>query len=305
MKSIVLLFGAGASYGAGDIIPEQPPLGFQLYKRLAEIYPSSWGVFPSTLKVNFEENFEAGMEIIYKDHSQNIAELMQQMAVYFIQFRPYSESSLYCKLIQDLQNIGLLNAVLFSTLNYECVLEFSLLNQGFSIAYFDKGEESNQVPVWKLHGSCNMFSKNFALSQGVKFTRGISFGGGLQALFDVGTVVEKCLVDTGLPPAMCLYMKGKRLQVSPAIIERLQVDWQNAVMNCQAVICVGVNPLPEDSHIWRPLAETEAHFYFIGSEEAFLEWRQDYRSNPSEFLGSHFDQGYPILLRRLKQYESH
>ena len=38
----VILFGAGASYGAGHIQPEAPPLGEGLYEALATHYPNEW-----------------------------------------------------------------------------------------------------------------------------------------------------------------------------------------------------------------------------------------------------------------------
>jgi hypothetical protein len=45
----VVLFGAGASYGAGGIVPDSPPLGWDLYDRLCRCYPDSWGALPPTL----------------------------------------------------------------------------------------------------------------------------------------------------------------------------------------------------------------------------------------------------------------
>lgn len=60
-KSIIFLFGAGASYGSGGIIPETPPLGFQLYEILEEIYPGSWGALPEKYKSGLRKDFENGI----------------------------------------------------------------------------------------------------------------------------------------------------------------------------------------------------------------------------------------------------
>ena len=131
MRDVVFLFGAGASYGAGDIVPEPPPLGTQLYGALSHVYPKSWGAVPKEAKQKFEErNFEDGMEIIYEKYSTAIPQLMREMAVYLIQFRPSSGRSLYSRLARTVQKNSLLPQVLFSTINYDCVLEFSLLGLG-------------------------------------------------------------------------------------------------------------------------------------------------------------------------------
>ena len=42
-RDIVILFGAGASYGAGHVLPQVPPLGPNLYDALAAQYPDKWG----------------------------------------------------------------------------------------------------------------------------------------------------------------------------------------------------------------------------------------------------------------------
>jgi hypothetical protein len=42
-RDIVILFGAGASFGAGHVLPAAPPLGLALYDALATQYPNVWG----------------------------------------------------------------------------------------------------------------------------------------------------------------------------------------------------------------------------------------------------------------------
>ncbi len=77
------------------------------------------------------------MRLIHEQFGSYIPILMRDMAIYFIQFRPHNKATLYCKLIQDIQKIGLVDKSLFSTLNYECLLEYSLLEHGLPITYFD------------------------------------------------------------------------------------------------------------------------------------------------------------------------
>ena len=42
-RSVVILFGAGASYGAGNVLPYPPPLGRDLYDKLSDEFPATWG----------------------------------------------------------------------------------------------------------------------------------------------------------------------------------------------------------------------------------------------------------------------
>src|SRR5436190_22597378 len=124
MRDILFFFGAGASYGAGGTLPEQPPLGGQLFPILEQMCPGTWGGLPSEIRNGFRSrDFEYGMQLIYDKLGGAIPQLMRDMALYFIQFRPFKRRTLYCKLIDDLRRIGLLDRSAFSTLNYDCVLE--------------------------------------------------------------------------------------------------------------------------------------------------------------------------------------
>jgi len=282
-KDIVFLFGAGASYGAGGVLPEQPPLGCQLYSILERIYPGSWGGLPVEIREVFKSDFEHGMQLVHDRVGGAIPSLMREMAVYFVQFRPHDRATLYCRLIEDLHKNGLLERVLFSTLNYECLLEFSLLHHGHGIAYFDEGT-GNQVPVWKLHGSCNIFSHGVQAGPGIAYGTGVVWEGGIEAFLDSNLVIQRCLVETALAPVMCLYMHGKPLSVSPAAIHGQQKAWAERVDAASVVVSIGVRPLTGDDHIWKPLASTSAQLYFIGDSTVLDQWSKPNRTGATEHL---------------------
>ena len=301
-RDIVFLFGAGASHGAGNILPESPPLGFQLYAELARVHPGSWGRLPAEIRRALQSNFEDGMQLIYDRMSLVIPELMRQMAVYFVQFRPASGRTLYCSLIDALTRYGLLDRVLFSTLNYDCVLELSMLGRGIRFNYFEAADSNPGVPVWKLHGSCNMFATGVEATPGVQYTAGATFEGGLRASLEVNEIMETCLVKTALAPAMALYMRGKPLNISPGVIRSLQARWKEAVSRSTAIFCVGVNPYPDDVHIWQPMAESAANLHFIGGKALFEAWLAQFRAGRGEFIDDRFASGFEILGRRLAEY---
>ena len=300
MRDIVFLFGAGASYGCGGVVPEQPPLGAQLYSCLRSSYPSSWGALPAHIKSQISTDFELGMQLIYDELGFAIPSLMREMAVYLIQFRPYKRSTLYDRLITELAKCDLLKRVLLSTLNYDCVLEFCLAEGSHPISYFDDAA-SDEIPVWKLHGSSNMFSHGVQAGQDVSYGTGVTWEGGIEAFLDPGVVIQKCLVETGLSPVMCLYMKGKVLHVSPSAIQSLQKSWAERILAASAIFCVGVRPVEGDSHIWDPLSKTSANLYFVGNQTELIEWAGKHREGVSEHLGNRFGSAYSSICDRIKK----
>lgn len=61
MRDIVFLFGAGASAGAGNILPERPPLGAELFSELLRLFPGSWGLVPQDIQNRLLADFEDEM----------------------------------------------------------------------------------------------------------------------------------------------------------------------------------------------------------------------------------------------------
>lgn len=189
--TLTFLFGAGASAGAGSILPERPPLGAELFKELRRLCPRTWGSLSASMATDLELDFEAGMGRVAEEMSVVVPSLMRDMAVYFIQFRSIGRGSLYDRLIRDLEERGLLGSAVFSTLNYECILEYALLEAGLQIDYFGNSGIGVQQ-ILKLHGSCNMFSVGVQATPGVTYTKGVVFEGGIQAWLDRSRVVESC-----------------------------------------------------------------------------------------------------------------
>jgi hypothetical protein len=298
------LFGAGASFGAGSILPESPPLGGGLFDELVVSYPGSWGRLPDELLTTFRNvGFEAGMRIVFDQYGNAVPQLMREMAVYFIQFRPYQQKTLYCQLVRALIQSNALQNVKFGTLNYECVLEFSLLEAGFAVEYFPGGTSPEAVQVWKPHGSCNMFSQGLQAGPDVSYGTDVVWEGGAQAFFDPNRVIEHCLVETGLAPVMSLYMEGKPLAVSPGVIRQIQEGLAEEILAAGAVFVVGVRPVLADKHIWDPLAQTKAPIFYIGDQTVFERWANSCRyGRVSTFLGNSFSSAFQLLIREIIDY---
>jgi len=281
----LILFGAGASFGAGAIIPEPPPLGNRLFSELVKNFPSSWGNLPSDITASFREHFENGMARLWTNLPTAIPLLMQHLTLYLVQFRPLSNGRcLYFRLIKWANKERKFSEIYLSTLNYDLILEYCIYSQGIEIDYAPGSLTEKFATVLKLHGSCNFLLQDVSASRGISFA-GVSFDGKIQ-IVSPSQAIEYCLGNSALYPAMALYMSPKNVQIAPSQIRAIQEGWKQAVLEAQRVLVIGVHPYPQDSHVWGPLAETEAKLGYIGAEKAFQDWVVGYRKKwESEFLG--------------------
>ena len=297
----VILFGAGASFGAGDVYPvERPPLGDQLFGELARCYPGSWGALPPDIHLKFREKggFELGMAMLWERHSPAVPTLMQEMALYFLQFRPREPgSTLYCSLAKAIKESGTTNQVLLSTLNYECLLEGSIARQSMQVNYGDFPGSDGSVTVWKLHGSCNFLPEGIQATRGVSFTRGVLFETAVRAVGDLNEAVAFCLGDNALPPVMCLFMEGKPTQVAPGTVAAIQEAWRGVVAKAEKVALVGVGPNPADAHLWDALATMPGSLVYVGNEGKFWSWARVHRAQgESKVIADSFNKGIEQLI---------
>ncbi len=288
MKNIVL-FGAGASYGSAHIRPESPPLGGALFEKLAELYPAIWGALPPEYVKDFE-NFETGMLKVMESGNHWISPLMQSMALFFITFAPDSSGlDLYSQLIAKLKSTGGMAKTLFSTLNYECVLELAASQQGISVNYNEPTNLANSVTIWKLHGSCNFIPD----PQEISMRRGASYAWGMTINVKLLPVspseaAKWVMGDTTLYPAMCMFTLNKPSQISPAVFSQYQQKWAKLIVDAENVVVIGVKPHTPDKHIWVPLSETKAKSFFVGGESEFNSWSPKREDRITYYLGSTF-----------------
>ncbi len=298
----VILFGAGASYGSGAVVPQPPPLGGTLYGVLASEFPQSWGSLPAVIQRKFEKTFEVGMGALLATGSQAVPPLMQEFAKLFSRYQLGSPNA-YVSLLESLDRAGKLTGTAFATLNYECLLEWALMTRG------RRGECGDVLPgpqgsyIWKLHGSCNFILRSDQLYV-APATTGLVFGPQPNFDADIEVIDPRSVADrlrnTGLYPAMAYYAQGKQVQMSQRSIRMIQDIYARAVPNATSIGVIGVRPNVADEHVWGPLAATPARVLFVGSRESFSEWRKDHRGDrPTKYLGSHFDATIDALVGAL------
>src|SRR5215813_3940810 len=87
-RDIVILFGAGASYGAGHVLPQATPLGPDLYDALAVHYPREWGSESHLGKMwgtQFRTDFERTLseQVVPQVSSLTLLEWHRRVAEFF------------------------------------------------------------------------------------------------------------------------------------------------------------------------------------------------------------------------------
>ncbi len=293
MRSVIL-FGAGASYGAGDIIPNKPPLGAELYSELSKNFPKSWGVLPQDAKDEFEVNFERGMGVIWDKYSGAVVELMRHMALYFAQFRAKKPgSTAYASLAREIQQRKLNGKVIVATLNYECLLELEFSHAGVEFSYSLEEVPQGTIKVLKPHGSCNFIPEGISGPIGsIQIERGAAIDMPVRVNGNMNEVIKHVLTQA-LPPIMCLYLEGKPTQVATGTVKAIQKNLQDEISEAKVVVVVGVHPNPEDTHIWDSIASCQGDVGYIGtSSEVFVHWAKEYRpQGRSIFLAESFESG--------------
>lgn len=302
MIKTVFLFGAGASYGCGDVYPHPPPFGDKLYECLCTRFPDSWGSLPSGLKSLFENSFEEGMDCLWKEHADKSSLCLQHMGMYFCHFTPASgKGTLYRELISKLGDLpGNGKGVLLSTLNYDLLVDGELTQAGIDVNYCFSAERESGLPFIKLHGSCNWFLDFPCISRNMQFGSSTIINARMYSL-DREDAVEKYLTgDTSLYPVMRLYTKEKPAQLQPNFFENLDKQWSEIIMSAEQVAIIGVRPYPLDQHIWAPLVKTRARILYIGDRDAYQEWQKDSgRLADTIFIAEYFDEGLNSLLEQL------
>lgn len=297
MKKVVL-FGAGASHGSGDVHPCPTPLGNMLYKELKTRFPSTWGKLPSQIDKVFISNFEDGMYILVnrKEQSEKVPQLVRDMAKYFIEFKFTNNENLYHKFVRELKDTT--KGIVYGTLNYDILFEQGLETNNLLPIYFE--ELPDKILLLKLHGSCNFLPpKGFECTDS-RFRGNVKFIDYPIRVASPEETIQFCYSDSSISPTMCLYTKLKIAQFGHGQIEKIRQLWNKYVTNAEKILIIGARWHEEDTHIWDLLSETRAKLAFIGSKDSFDEWTNSRRDiNSSEYLGYSwtdcFDAGITFL----------
>ncbi|RYE01963.1 MAG: hypothetical protein EOP50_01070 [Sphingobacteriales bacterium] len=297
MKTLVL-FGAGASHGSGDVFPHPPPLGNGdngLFARL-ELLGGIAASIPLEMRNLLRRNFEAGMAEYYKYSRGSTSELQREIAGYLAQFTPRITNE-YCGILRILGNYN----VTYSSLNYDLLFELACTLEGLTPCYSITSDERN-VGLLKIHGS-----SNFWPAIPIGFMKGITISDcnvDVQApiiCLNQNETLVRCKIDKGAAPAMALYAEGKAVKVSPDFVSRQQDDWEQCVREASDIYIIGVRVHTVDSHIWEPLAKTEGrvtYFGLSGDHFDFQTWANASQKQNAFFVEANFEGAVDWLSKK-------
>jgi len=269
---LVILVGAGASFGAFDVPSRRPPLGDDLFESLVGAFPDTWGSLPDAVVATFRsDGFELGMAAL-REEAVHTQDSLIDMSIYFSAFRLLPGVNRYLALTVLLQSLGPSVEFSFASLNYETYLEQSLARIGLGVLYGGEpraGVDEAFVRVIKPHGSCN-----FVADTGTNTFEGVTMVGG-QA-YIAGAPLKAVSLDevakareTGFPSAMSLYAPGKPDMICPEFVARIREDWKSTIRDADAIVVIGARPmLDSDPHIWIPIIDSSAPFALIGGDGA-------------------------------------
>src|ERR1700674_2532963 len=131
--SVLFLFGAGASYGSGDCVPEPPPLGKDLFLKLVKAGGIARTVKPPMSEL-FIKDFEKGMAAFFTERNADVNPFLRDMALYFLPFAP-GPKNIYVKLFSAIAKGD--HAIVVATTNYEMLIELAIQAAGLRLGVLE------------------------------------------------------------------------------------------------------------------------------------------------------------------------
>ena len=296
-----MLFGAGASFGSGQVVPKPPPMTADILVALERLFPTAWGALPQDLRLLLRSDFEVGMKEVGEKNPHDLPPLQRSMASFFFGFVP-GQDNLYRDLARRIKH-NAWPGVLIS-LNYERLLELSLATEGVRPFIGSPPDSGPSIELCLPHGCCHIFCES------VRGTaRGISFSGSNVATRGPVKVITepaahaKRIREDAFPPVMSYFDPAKLTTSGVNFIEQQRARYDAIVRGARTVAIVGFKVRPHDTHLWEALAATNADIVYCSGESAgreFARWASNNREGKvSEVLYGYFDESFDDLCARL------
>lgn len=297
--SSVILFGAGASYGSNN--RNVPPIGDDLFFALQQFNPTGWGSLPSSITQEFQGDFENGMTKLSQTHSHAMPILQRAMAAFFFNFIP-TENNLYHILAKRIKESDWRGAI--ATLNYERLLEISLIYEGIQPVVGSEVKGKNQIELCFPHGCCHLFCEGIkASARGVSFSGvGVSFDGPIKIISNLQEHNYRINNDA-VPPVMSYFEPQKNTSAGVSFVRGQRERWSQLISQSRVIAAIGIRVRERDSHIWNPLKETPAKIVYCGGStggQEFARWHKKYRTGKDYLICQrYFADEFDLLCNEL------
>lgn len=299
MTYSVVLFGAGASYGSDNM--GTPPLGSDLFAALSSFNKTGWGQIHVDLADNFRLDFEDGMKMLSKSYSHWMPPLQRAMAAYFFNFAPRS-SNLYRRFTRRIIRSNW-NGVL-STINYERLLELSLIEEGLRPIVGRSRINSSEIEICLPHGCCHLFCESIRGSSSMVSFAGpmVTTNGPVKVISDP-IEFQSRIQNDAFPPVMSYFEPEKKTTSGANFIENQRNRYSELISGASIVGLVGVRVRPNDKHIWDPLAKTSARLVYCSGRKGKKEfdvWSKQNRQDDQDIsLDGYFADCFDQLCKEI------
>jgi hypothetical protein len=301
-KPILFLFGAGASLGSGGTTPT-PPSGSELFGRLCQAYPETWGNISGQLANDFStSNFETGMLSLYQSPGpHNVNKLLLDLGIYFSKVRITNlKINLYYQIVIRYLPHIMNGTIILSTLNYDCLIEQALLASGItSITYWGNG---TGVRLLKLHGSCNFIPQGITVNSGQLIVGPHEINATQPPRILHPDKAWEELSKGGILPAMSMYAKGKNNIACEQYIIMIQKQFQEIVQSAKVVLPIGIRPEADDHHIWDCIAMSETELFFVGNLQLCQGWIDKNHPARAKVLGQRFEKSFSEICNAVDKF---
>lgn len=231
------------------------------------------GKLPEKLAQMFKEDFEKGMARVPEFNAHWMPVLQRAMAAYFFNFTP-SPSNLYRHLAARIRTVDWDGAC--ATLNYERLLELSLSGAGIRPVVGHKADANFELELVFPHGCCHIFCDAVrGDASGVSFSGiGVTTDGPVSVVADPAQFQTRISGDA-FPPVMSYFEPTKHTSTGASFIAGQRKRLEDLIKAASTIAIIGVGVRPGDTHIWEPIASSEATIVYCGGQngaESYRAW---------------------------------
>jgi hypothetical protein len=307
VRRLLILFGAGASYGSNSVLPHPPPLGKDLYPQLAAEFPAAWGVkspfhrYDADLRRDFEETMFN--RVCDRVPTLTLLESHQKMALYFSQFTIGNPpDNLYYRLLAFLQEKGLLANTTLASLNYDCLIEQAVAALGLEVDYYCDRPSKDCVRLLKPHGSCHFITADIS-AQRYQLTNPNSMLGCKMNILPTVLLLDRLTshfsdLSAGYYPIMSVYTWWKNTNIAVGTIEKIRNSWTEYANKASTIAIIGASFANNDDHITDAIQNTGTErVLYIGGTSEYEKWRA--LNGNIHLVSNRFQDGFERLCDEL------
>jgi hypothetical protein len=238
------------------------------------------------------------MEEFFEKRNVEVTAFLREMAEYFVQFSP-GPDNLYRKLIDALRGYK----AVFSTTNYDLLIELCVKQAGRLVSYAGFPLPENNIPVLKIHGSCNFLPDVLGRFKNVGFK--IRAGGAILSApirpASPQEVEKFCRTEDSIAPAISMYARGKAVLFCPEFIKHQQQEWEKEIHISRRIFVIGLRVNEEDTHIWGTLARAKVPIGYVGREpEEFESWAKKNKRKKICVVSDSFEDAIGRIAKNIK-----